>query len=270
MNRTKIEYADYTWNPITGCLTGCPYCFAREIANRFGGWTLPSGKTVHTMLEGETGVLDEPLDVMRSNEEWQKAPFPYDFVPTLHRYRLDEPQTVKKPSTIFVGSMADMFAEWVPDEWIKTVLDACGKASHHTYLFLSKNSNRYYELSNGELDIIPDSISDYTPDWWFGASASTEADAQAAYENPNCSWMSLEPLHGEFSDDFFCGKESFDSRWDWIVVGAESGHRKGKVIPERRWITAIVEYCEDTGTPLFMKNSLQSVWAAPLIQELPW
>ena len=35
MNKTKIDWCDSTWNPVTGCLHGCEYCYARGIANRF-------------------------------------------------------------------------------------------------------------------------------------------------------------------------------------------------------------------------------------------
>ena len=39
MNKTKIDWCDSTWNPVTGCLHGCEYCYARNIAHRFGGFT---------------------------------------------------------------------------------------------------------------------------------------------------------------------------------------------------------------------------------------
>jgi len=36
MNKTKIEWADHTWNPIKGlCPVGCWYCYARKIYKRF-------------------------------------------------------------------------------------------------------------------------------------------------------------------------------------------------------------------------------------------
>lgn len=37
MDKTKIEWCDSTWNPVTGCLHGCEYCYARQIAERFRG-----------------------------------------------------------------------------------------------------------------------------------------------------------------------------------------------------------------------------------------
>ena len=37
MNHTSIDWAEYSWNPVTGCQRGCDYCYARRIAERFHG-----------------------------------------------------------------------------------------------------------------------------------------------------------------------------------------------------------------------------------------
>ena len=103
MNKTKIEWCDYTWNPVTGCKHGCPYCYAERISKRFTG----------------------------------------DFEPKFHEKRLLEPVKIKKPSRVFVVSMGDLFGEWVPDEWISEVMKACKQAPWHTYIFLSKNPKKY-------------------------------------------------------------------------------------------------------------------------------
>ena len=127
MNKTKIEYADYTWNPVTGCLHECEYCYARKQAKRFSSIVgIPNGK-----------IHDLPINFT------YKCKYPYGFDPTFHRYRLDEPSQVKTPSTIFVCSMADLFGEWVPDEWIQKIFEACADAPQHRYLFLTKNPKRY-------------------------------------------------------------------------------------------------------------------------------
>ena len=95
MQKTKIEWCDMTWNPVTGCKLGCPYCYAAKLARRFGK----------------------------------------SFEPEFHSERLAQPAQIKKPQNIFVCSMADLFGEWVPDEWIKAVFDACAAAPQHRYLF---------------------------------------------------------------------------------------------------------------------------------------
>jgi protein gp37 len=112
MNKTAIEWCDYTWNPITGCLHGCPYCYARKIAERFKG-----------------------------SKAW-----PQGFTPMFHPERLNDPVKMKKPQAIFVCSMADLFGEWVPDTWINLVMDACTAAPWHTYIFLTKNPKRYLTI----------------------------------------------------------------------------------------------------------------------------
>jgi protein gp37 len=112
LNKTKIEWCDYTWNPVTGCLHGCPYCYAKKIAERF-----------------------------RGTKAW-----PNGFEPTLHPERSADPAKMKKSQTIFVCSMADLFGEWVSDLWIAQVMTACDAAPQHTYIFLTKNPKRYLTI----------------------------------------------------------------------------------------------------------------------------
>ena len=93
MNKTKIDWATMSWNPVTGCRHGCPYCYARRTAHRF-----------------DAGCVDpDPLaDGLHVLEEKIKAtPYPYGFEPTMHRYRLNQPERQAEPQTVFVCSMAD-------------------------------------------------------------------------------------------------------------------------------------------------------------------
>jgi protein gp37 len=116
MNRTKIEWADYTWNPVTGCKHGCGYCYARRLAE---------GR-----LRGRFGYpVDEP------------------FKPVFRPHRLVEPLDVRKPSRIFVCDMGDLFGDWVPSWWIERVLEVVEYSPWHIYLFLTKNPRRYREFS---------------------------------------------------------------------------------------------------------------------------
>ena len=147
--KTKIDWCDSTWNPVSGCLHGCEYCYARKIAERFGGASETHNNECcyecqwETEGTGEIHELDEPI---YDYDHGRNAPYPFDFDPTFHRYRLDEPQKWKKPRNIFVCSMADLFGDWVPDEWIREVFQACEAAPQHRYLFLSKNPGRYCHL----------------------------------------------------------------------------------------------------------------------------
>lgn len=267
MNKTKIEWCDFTYNPVTGCRHKCEYCYARRQAQRFCGDIRLNKSSDQLQSIPDTGlwVLEEPF----KNNQGKVIPLPVGFEPTLHRYRLPMPAQKKKPANIFVGSMADLFGEWVPDEWIKEVLAACAAAPWHNFLFLTKNPDRYYQLGDGDGAIIPDEGCS----GWFGASAATEEQAQSAWENLNCTWMSLEPLHGDFSEEFFTHDDRYTQttkrRWEWIVVGAETGSSKNKIKPKREWIQNIVTECRRTETPLFMKDSLLEIWEDPLIQQFP-
>lgn len=246
MNKTKIDWCDSTWNPVTGCFHGCEYCYARGIANRFGaGWETASGNLpeLDKLMYGRRLGKD-------MKPETKAEPYPYNFTPTLHRYRLND--YIDKPSrNIFVCSMADLFGEWVPDEWIEEVFRACAKAPQHSYLFLTKNPGRYVDLINK--GILPG-----TDNMWYGYSATQRKSAE--WWNPMYNiFASVEPI-----------MEPMDApRCKWCIIGAETGRRKDKVVPERAWIENIVNKCRKWNTPVFMKSSLADIWGEPLIQEFP-
>ena len=250
MNKTKIDWADMTWNPVTGCNKGCPYCYARKIANRFG---------LNIIMGGITHELKEPykygLNENTVESELITNTYPFGFEPTFHRYRLNEPAEIKKPQTIFVCSMADLFGDWVPDVWIQSVFKACEATPQHRYLFLTKNPKRYEQV----LDRY------FPPNMWFGWSQDGPAGKTLNHSTHNSiqSFVSLEPLHRPF--------EYFDIRGiDWVIIGAETGNRKGKVLPEKKWIDDIVAECKRHGIPIFMKESLRSLMGDDLIQKYPW
>lgn len=239
MNKTKIDWCDSTWNPVTGCLHGCEYCYARSIAHRFS-----SGG--ECWEREETVVLFEK----RHGLDGRALAYPYGFKPTFHRYRLND-YIGKQGRNIFVCSMADLFGDWVPDSWIEEVFAACEKAPQHNYLFLTKNPKRYEEL--GEKGMLPDS-----PNMWFGFS-QTETTNKSLYIPAGNIFVSVEPIL----------KETRPFLTDWVIVGSETGRRKDKVIPKREWIEQIMEDCRKHGIPLFMKSGLADIWGEPLIQEFP-
>ena len=98
MNKTKIDWCDSTWNPVTGCLHGCEYCYARSIAKRFGGANDGEidyeGEAIWTFEGEETGqnhVLDYPMKWYSDDGRTvRNAPYPFYFDPTFHRYRLNQ------------------------------------------------------------------------------------------------------------------------------------------------------------------------------------
>ena len=263
--KTKIDWADATWNPVTGCLHGCEYCYARKIAKRFGGASeTHNNECCHecqwiTEGTGEIHDLDEPV---YDFDNGRNAPYPFDFDPTFHRYKLDEPQRWKKPRTIFVCSMADLFGKWVPDEWIREVFEACEAAPQHRYLFLTKNPERYMELaSNG---VITKDQSNF----WFGSTA-TAPEMPFFWHNEVNTFVSIEPILAPFKDLTDDGIDPV-SKVKWIIVGAETGSRKDKAVPRKSWVDEIVSTAKKTGTPVFMKDSLRDLMGDDFRQEFPW
>ena len=154
-----IEWADQSWNPVTGCLHDCPYCYARDIA----------------------------VDVY---------PEEVGFSPTLWLERLAAPahhgvpqDADQKPSrkNVFVCSMADLFGRWVPDEWIEAVLATARKNQQWNFLFLTKFPRRMSEFA------IPGNA------WMGTTVdlQARVANAERAFENmPEgiIRWLSLEPM----------------------------------------------------------------------------
>lgn len=263
--KTKIDWADATWNPVTGCLHGCEYCYARKIAKRFGGASeTHNNECCHecqwiTEGTGEIHDLDEPV---YDFDNGRNAPYPFDFDPTFHRYKLDEPQRWKKPRTIFVCSMADLFGKWVPDAWIREVFEACEAAPQHRYLFLTKNPERYMELaSNG---VITKDQSNF----WFGSTA-TAPEMPFFWHNEVNTFVSIEPILAPFKDLTDDGIDPV-SKVKWIIVGAETGSRKDKAVPRKSWVDEIVSTAKKTGTPVFMKDSLRDLMGDDFRQEFPW
>lgn len=284
MNRSKIEWCDYTWNPVTGCLHGCDYCYARRIAHRFSRGT---GKGVNPSAyyvpdlgiyvgDAENDSLNENTNIhvlkYPMYDEWVVKegeynycydPFPYGFEPTFHKYRLDEPKKIKKPARIFVCSMADLFGDWIPDEWILEVLKVVEKCPQHTFFFLTKNPSKYYSFK------FPDNA-------WVGASAVNRPDEKVQYMDDgsfivttaHCiadtmafllrSFLSIEPLLNDVAADI-----DFDFI-DWVIVGAQTG--PGAVPPKPEWVQKIIDACRAVGVPIFLKNNLK--WPEK-IQEYP-
>ncbi|MEM2905922.1 MAG: DUF5131 family protein [Candidatus Bathyarchaeia archaeon] len=106
-----------SWNPITGCLHECRYCWARRYAVRLAGM----------------GV-----------EPYRSHGFKPAFVETRLR------KTFRKDDLIFVSDMGDMWGSWVPAAWIRAVL-ASVRGSRGAFLFLTKNPARYHEF----IDEVP-------------------------------------------------------------------------------------------------------------------
>lgn len=259
MEKSKIEWCDYTYNPVTGCLHNCPYCYAEKMSRRFCG-DIRHNKAIADFSE-HNGIYEIENEIVSRNG--RSVTYPFGFAPTLHKNRLTKnckPAKVKKPSTFFVCSTADLFGEWVPDEWIEQVFKVCLENPRHRYLFLTKNPARYRSLSNKRLEMISKSS-----ELLYGATATTQSDVDSIKETAysDVDFLSIEPLLGpiDLSDYHYLS---------WVIVGAETGQRRGKVIPKKEWISKIVDDCYSRDVPVFLKNNLADIWKDELIQQYPW
>jgi protein gp37/ParB-like chromosome segregation protein Spo0J len=152
----SIEWARWSHNTVTGCLHNCPYCYARDIAERF----------------------------------------PYKFVPMFHPERLSAPVNTEFPATeqredyacgnIFANSMSDLFGQWVPADWIEATLEMARRNPKWRFLTLTKFPQRANEFE------FPDNVwMGTTVD-----AQSRVANAEAAFATIQCKtkWLSVEPL----------------------------------------------------------------------------
>ena len=289
--RTKIDWCDATWNPVTGCLHGCEYCYARRIAERFRAREIYDPECQcqrhlieRGMLKGTRKPLelDYPWEQKNKDGSITNAAYPFGFDPTFHRYKLDEPQRWKKPRNIFVCSMADLFGEWVPDEWIAEVFRACEAAPQHRYLFLTKNPARLCKMASAykirrwnekhegkphpQTEEYAQTLSLPSHDnWWFGSTLDSKNARRFQGDNHFNTFTSIEPLR-EFMG---VGLGSFGTD-EWVIIGAETGNRKGRIAPKREWVENIVEAAQITGRKVFMKESLRGLMGEDFRQEFPW
>ncbi len=262
MNRTGIEWCDYTWNPVTGCRhdcrdseTGKPYCYAQPIALRFG-------------KERVLGMLATPMQAALPGET-----FPYGFDPTFYSHRLPEPSRVRVPGRVFVCSMADLFGKWVPAGVIRSVFEAMVQADWHTYIVLTKNPGRALELLPGlrEAGLIPERLivgTSITGAWddaeqarcmdlaGIRALRSASASGNGAHSASGLckTVLSLEPwtAFNEAASEFLWTA----GQPDWLIVGGRS--RAGELpafTPPRYWFEALLPSAAMAGIPVFVKDN---------------
>ena len=246
------------------------------------------------MLKG-TGKpleLDYPWKQKNKDGSITNAAYPFGFEPTFHRYKLDEPKRWKKPRTIFVCSMADLMGAWVPNPWKQDVIAACKAAPQHRYMFLTKNPYGYDIWPTKDRPIEHRFDQD---NFWLGCSMTGMEDlsrydghygrylyAMGGNMIPGKShrFVSIEPILTDvmelpgYHSRCTALREAITSRYagciEWVIIGAETGNRKGKVAPERNWIEKIVNCCDKAGKPVFMKESLRAMMGNDFRQEFPW
>ena len=260
MNKSLIEWTDFTWNPVTGCLHGCPYCYAAKQAARFSGNVLINKASEQLRKEedgnGTRWVLEKPF----KNEIGKVTPCPVKFEPMFREYCLPMPAQKKKPAVIFVVSMGDLFGEWVPDEWIQRVFEAAQAAPWHTYLFLTKNPKRYIQLA--ESGKLPKQ-----KNFWYGTTVTKPDQKYAWFEHGTYNWfLSIEPIQEDFGTFGAAG----EAAPPWIIVGAETGQQKNKTVPQEEWVQHILDFSQEHGSKVFLKNNIAPYFPGDLVQEFPF
>lgn len=248
MNRTKNELADYAWNPVTGCLKDCRYCYAKKSTLRFASdWRRNLAERPKVQQVGANLFeLDAPWET--TNNRFLNNPT--GFMPTIHKYRMDWPQKVKVGSTIMVCTDGDLFGPWVPEDWILQVFAAAEMAPQHQYIFLTQYPVRYQNLANH--GVLPQKNN-----FWYGSTATILSDSVWANEEYN-TFVAIEPLLGPFEGD---ATKAF-RKLKWAVIGAETGQNAEKVIPKAGWIQDILTSADAAGTPVFMRSNMESIVGA--------
>lgn len=253
-DKTKIQWCDATWNPVTGCSPvseGCANCYAARMASRF--------RQVHG------GHFSQIL---------------------MHPERLDQPLRWKKPRRIFVSSMGDLFHEGVSDAWFSRIISVIAAAQQHTFMVLTKRPEqmllsirRFYEFGR-KTPILPN--------LWLGVTAENQEQANKRIPillqipaakrfvsiepmlgpvNLNDLTANLKPKCGRSLCDYFsalngseydpqgnpkyCNPGTFNSL-DWVIVGGETGPGARPMHPD--WARSVRDQCQAAGVPFFFKS----------------
>lgn len=212
MKESTIEWTDSTWNPVTGCdkvSNGCDHCYAERMAKR--------------------------LQAMGSGRYTQ------GFKVRVHEDLLELPLQWRKPRTIFVNSMSDLFHEEVSDQVIQKVFSTMNRANWHRFQLLTKRPFRMVKLAS-ELQ--------WTPNIWMGVTIESQR-----YVNridplrrvpAAIRFISFEPLLSPISP-----RTSLKGI-HWAIVGGESGPGARPMALE--WATGIRELCREYDTAFFFKQ----------------
>jgi protein gp37 len=162
------------------------------------------------------------------------------FIPTIHKDTLDEPLKWKKPHTIFVCSMADLFHESVPFSFVDKVMETICKSKHHRYQVLTKRAARMAEYFTGRE--IPTNV-------WLGVTVEAPSEIERIDSlrtlQSSIRFLSCEPLVENLG--------TLDlSHIDWVIVGGESGVKARPMKPE--WVRSILQQAEEQDVAFFFKQ----------------
>jgi protein gp37 len=208
---SSIEWTEATWNPATGCTKvspGCKNCYAERMAKRLRAMGQPN--------------------------------YQNGFQLTMHAHMLLLPERWRRPRTIFVNSMSDLFHKDIPLTFVQQVFEVARRAPWHTFQVLTKRSERLRALSPA----LP-----WSPNLWMGVSVETRDYAfridHLVATSAQVKFLSLEPLLGPLPQLDLGGI-------DWVIVGGESGPRARPMDPA--WVSEIRDQCRAAAVPFFFKQ----------------
>jgi len=223
--KNKIGWCSMTFNPAWGCRNECPYCYARALAKRFWKQRYMEECNYHFKLHPNWVWTGDHLSGLKN------------FKPTFleSQYAKKFP---KKPQRIFVGSMSEI--EFWREDWVKKVIEKIKQYPQHTFMFLSQFSGAYNRYN-------------FPANCWLGVTVTRNKPIgdMKYLTSKTVRFLSIEPLLEKINIENI---DNFEP--DWIIVGAESGNRKGKVIPEREWIEVIIDFCNRCDRPIYIKDNL--------------
>ena len=209
--KSSIEWTESTWNPVTGCnkiSPGCKFCYAERMAKR--------------------------LKAMGS-ENYKDG-----FKLSVHESALYLPLTWKKPQTIFVNSMSDLFHENIPVNFLMRTFEVMNKADWHNFQALTKRSDILLKL---------DPIITWTENIWMGVSVENQNYTyridHLRETNAHIKFLSIEPLIGPINNLDL-------TNINWVIVGGESG--PGARPMEESWVLRIRDICKESKVPFFFKQ----------------
>ena len=212
MGKTKIEWTESSWNPITGCTKisdGCEHCYAAAFAKR--------------------------LKAMRNPR------YANGFNVTVHNDLIEEPLSWKKPQMVFVNSMSDIFHEDVSDEVIFQIFRTMNNAHWHTFQVLTKRVERLLELSPRI---------EWTPNIWMGVSVENDKYIYRSellkQTNAKVKFISAEPLLGSLKtidlegiDWIIVGGESGSGsrpmKREWVIELRNLARQNGTAFFFKQW-----------------------------------
>ncbi|MCW2986827.1 MAG: phage Gp37/Gp68 family protein [Conexibacter sp.] len=210
-DNSRIEWTEATWNPVTGCSKvspGCAHCYAETFAERWRG------------TPGH--------------------PYEQGFDLRLWPARLDLPLKWKRPRTIFVNSMSDLFHENIPDDYIAKVFRTMQQADWHVFQVLTKREDRLAELAPS----LP-----WPENVWMGVTVENRKFVDRADQLRSVPaavrFISAEPLLGPLDGLDLTGI-------DWLIAGGESGPKHRPVRAE--WIRDLRDSCLTEDTAFFFKQ----------------